>query len=145
MARKQVITLNDAPLNSDDGASANSIAVRDSSADLYAATLRSSAGLRSGGNFHRMVVNKTTGYTIGDTDDIVTGDTTSAGFTLTLPAAASSTGKIVTVVKTIAANTLTIQGAGSELINGSNTLALTTQYSCRTLVCNGTAWLVIAN
>ena len=60
-------------------------------------------------------------------------------FTVNLPAAAVSDGRIYHVVN-IGSGTITIDGSGSETINGATTLALTTQWSVATLHCDGAAW-----
>lgn len=64
--------------------------------------------------------------------------------TMTLPAAASSTGQVVNVKKTDAsANSVTLDGNGAETIDGAATLAWTTQYQSYTIICNGTGWSII--
>ncbi len=67
-------------------------------------------------------------------------DATTAAFTLTLPSAASVLGLTTNVVKTDAsANTITIKGNGTELINNANTdTTLSTQNSSFILKSNGT-------
>ena len=60
-------------------------------------------------------------------------------FTVNLPPAALCNGRIYHVVN-IGSGTITIDGDGSETINGAPTLALTTQYSVASLHCDGTAW-----
>lgn len=69
------------------------------------------------------------------------GVTTSGGnVTLTLPAAASVAGFRVDVKKLDAANTLTLDGAGAETIDGAATVAWTTQYQTVSIVSDGTQW-----
>lgn len=145
MARKQFPTIADAIATSDDAASANTLAVRDGSGDLYANRLRPALGLRNQGDWHRNFANKTVGYAVVDGDDVLTVDSTGGNVTITLPAAAASSGKVVTVVKKVAANNVTIQGSGAELINGANTLVLAAQYAAKTLICDGVQWYVIAS
>lgn len=67
-------------------------------------------------------------------------DTTSGNVTITLPAADKNTGKRVDVTKTVAANTLTLSSA--DLINGSATLAWTTQWQSYTVISRGDTWRI---
>ena len=64
--------------------------------------------------------------------------------TLTLPTAASAAGLEYTFFKaTSAASAITIDGAGSETINGAaNVATMDAQYDTITMVSNGTAWFV---
>lgn len=66
--------------------------------------------------------------------------------TITLPTAASANGVVFYVKKTDAsANAVTIKAAGSELIDGTNTKVLSTQYTSVQFYSNGTAWFILAN
>lgn len=80
----------------------------------------------------------TTTYTITANDFTVLLDTSSAGFTATLPSAASVPGKIL-VIKKISAdgNTGTISRSGSDKIDDSNTVDITTQFDVIRLQSNG--------
>lgn len=86
-------------------------------------------------------------YTMGPYDRIVRMTTAATGRTVTLPLAASMKGELVTVIKDDAgAATVTIDGNGSETINGATTLVLAaTQFKFATLVCDGLKWLVVAS
>lgn len=70
-------------------------------------------------------------------------DTTAGSVTLTLPPAASVPGFLVMAVKTVAANTATLDGDASETINGSATLAWTTQWQSYTIVSRGDTWRIV--
>jgi len=89
---------------------------------------------------------KTGTYTMTASDRLIYGDTTSAGFTLTLPAAnAVQANTVVSVEKVVAANTLTVQRAGTDTINGGTSVTLTSNRSRWDLVSNGsTAWVTLA-
>lgn len=67
-----------------------------------------------------------------------------AARTLTLPAAASCTGRTFTVLKTTAAAfAVTLQGNAAENVNGANTYATATaQYSQAEIISDGTQWYV---
>lgn len=86
----------------------------------------------------------TAATTIVDSDDVVLVDTTGGSVTVTLPPAATNLGRRFTVKKLIAANTLTLDGNGSETIDGAATVALTTRYAARTVQSDGTAWHIVA-
>lgn len=67
-----------------------------------------------------------------------------AARTLTLPAAADCTGRTFTI-KTLAAQVVTIDGAGAETVDGAATCVLTDAANdVITIMSTGTAWLSIA-
>ena len=81
-------------------------------------------------------------YTVADGVDVVTGDTTSAAFTITLPKAAPNASRVIYVKRIDAsANNLTVDGDGSETIDGAATTVLTSQWETRTLFSDGSNWL----
>lgn len=67
-----------------------------------------------------------TATTLTEADDVVVVDTTSGSVTITPPLAAL--GKTYLIQKSVAANTLTFDPAGSETVNGAATKAWTTQW-----------------
>lgn len=81
--------------------------------------------------------------TLRESDAFLVVDTTGGNVTLTLPKAAYMTGRLLWVKKTVAANTLTLDADGSELIDGATTLAWSTQYQAYTLLCDGTVWHIV--
>lgn len=86
----------------------------------------------------------TASATLGSTATVVFASSASGAKTLTLPAAAKSAGREVTVVKTGASGTIVIDPAASEQIDGASTFTLTAAKDTATIVCNGTAWYVTA-
>lgn len=89
------------------------------------------------------VASKTSNYTATANDDVIECNATSGAFTITLPAAASSTGQRLYIKKTDAsANAVTIDGNGSETIDGATTKALSSQYASYTIICNGSTWSI---
>ena len=94
------------------------------------------------------VKSKTAAYTIpsNNSENLILADATGAGFTVTLPVSALNAGRSIMVVKTDSGgNTVTVAGAGSELINGANTYtSMTAQYNKVTLFCNGVQWFITA-
>lgn len=88
-------------------------------------------------------VTKSSNATITASERLVLGNTASGNVTLTLPAAASVTAYTVfSFVKTSASNTLTIDGNGSETINGASTYAMTALNERIDIYSTGTAWLL---
>ena len=63
--------------------------------------------------------------TINDDEELILGDTTGGNRTLTLPLAKDVPGRAFFVQKTVAANTLTVNG---DTINGASSKAWTAQY-----------------
>ena len=120
-------------------------------ADISLATNGKFLGSRAsaiGAFYPTQRLSKSTAYPLTQDDygALVDCDTTSAGFTVTLPAPGTvGAGWWCALRKTIATNVLTIARNASETINGasaSNTL--NSQYSYITLMCDGTNWAILA-
>jgi hypothetical protein len=91
------------------------------------------------------VTSKTAAYTATAGDDLILGNATSAAFTVTLPTAVGIKGKRYTVKKTDAsANAVTVDGNGSETIDGALTKALGSQFATITIVSDNAAWQIVA-
>lgn len=92
------------------------------------------------------VVVKSTTYTLTNADTNVLCDTTSAGFTVTLPTAIppSSTQKNGPYrIKNVGVNPLTIQTTSSQTIDGNaSPLILSYQNSSVDLISDGTNWWI---
>ena len=74
----------------------------------------------------------------------ILGDATSSGITISLPTAASSTGRLYAIKKIdSSANTVTIDANSSETIDGAVTKTLSAQWETVTLQCDGSAWFVV--
>lgn len=83
-------------------------------------------------------------YTLEDGYDVFECDTTSAAFTITLTPAAKNKGRIIYVKRVNAgANVLTIDGSGSETIDGAANSTLTAQWESKAYFSNGSAWLIL--
>lgn len=85
------------------------------------------------GNFNR-VDNVTTTSNIGLTNYFITIDATAGNVTLTLPAASTAFGNFMGIKYKFqridaSGNTVTIQRAGSDTINGGTSFTITTQYT----------------
>jgi hypothetical protein len=97
-----------------------------------------SSGRILGGGYSSFVTTQTTTYTATSTDTVILCNGT---FTVTLPAAASSIGKIY-VIKNIGTGIITVDGSASETIDDETTQILHS-YSCMDIVCDGTEWWII--
>jgi hypothetical protein len=90
------------------------------------------------------VSSKTSAYTLATSDDVILADSSSAAFTLTLPTAVGNTGKVFRVKKTDSSfNAVTIDGDGTETIDGATTTTLNTQDETLTIVSDGSNWEII--
>jgi len=97
-----------------------------------------------GGSSAYTVVTKTSLYTETATSGevIILCDTTSGGFTVNLPSAVSNTAKI-TIKKIAGSNNLTIDGNGSQTIDGGLTATLVRIYESITLISDNANWHII--
>ncbi|WKD36492.1 hypothetical protein [Streptomyces xanthophaeus] len=87
------------------------------------------------------IATKTSSYTVTSFDEVIAADATSGALTITLPTAVGRT-RPVTVKKVDASgNAVTIDGAGSETIDGQLTRQLTAQWRSATLVPSGSGWV----
>lgn len=87
---------------------------------------------------------KVADYTGTSMDELTLFDTSGGNRTHTLPPAASCPGKIIRSMKsTNDANTLTIDGNGSETINGELTQVIDYQYTMLSMLSIGTGWVLV--
>lgn len=123
--------------------------ISSSSAKFTVRNLRRTDGIvyNFGSLTSTVLAAKTTAYTMtaGDLDSTVKGDATSASFTITLLSAAGLDGLRATFMKIDASgNTVTIDPAGTETINGSSSsIVLTTQWEVMQIESDGTNWIRI--
>jgi flagellar hook assembly protein FlgD len=90
------------------------------------------------------VATKTASYTATAADEVILVSAASGAVTITLPAASGAAGRRYTIKKTdVGLNTVTIDGNGSETIDGALTLVIANQYEAYTIVCNGSGWFVV--
>lgn len=95
-----------------------------------------------GWNWTPQSATKTANYTVTTSDRLVYADTSGGNVTLTLPAAATPNANTVfSFVKTSASNTLTLDGDGSETIDGAATKAVTTLNARVDLYSTGSTWI----
>lgn len=86
-----------------------------------------------------------TASTTADSNDfLLLCDATSGAITVTLPKVARWTGVQLNIKKTdSSANAVTLDGDGSETIDGATTRAISTQYECLTIFSDGAEWHII--
>lgn len=132
------------------------IVASSSTSATYTFTLPVSAGtigmfLRTNGSattswaFGESVTTKTTTYTATADETVILASSSGGPWTLTLPAAASFTNKDLLIKKTDSSlNAITIDGNGSETIDGATTTTLNTQYESVRIVCDGSNWFIMA-
>jgi hypothetical protein len=87
----------------------------------------------------------TTTDTLDSTDYVVLvdDDTAAGAVTITLPAAASHTGRVYHIKKLGTTANVTVDGNASETIDGATTAILSKQYDSIKIVCDGTNWSII--
>ncbi|HSX06186.1 MAG TPA: hypothetical protein VLG92_00510 [Candidatus Saccharimonadia bacterium] len=107
-------------------------------------TLRVASGLPAWSDPTFTTVTKTSGYTITSSDTVVFANATSGNVTITLPTASANAGYRF-YVKRIdnSANTCTIARSGSDTIDGQTSFTLDLQYTCLSLVSDGSTWYII--
>jgi hypothetical protein len=88
------------------------------------------------------MLTKATSYTLGASDSVVY--MTATGQTMTLPSAATTTGREYTI-KMVASGSCTVATTSSQNIDASTTYSLSAQWKYVTVVSNGTQWYVVAN
>jgi hypothetical protein len=90
------------------------------------------------------ISTKTGNYTVMTSDNVLLGDATSGSILFSLPTASSATGQVFFFKKIDASvNAVTIQAFGAQLIDGANTLVISSQFVTVTMVSDGTQWWVI--
>lgn len=79
-----------------------------------------------------------------DDESIILCDATGGNITVNLPAASGVTDRVYNIKKTDAsANTVTIDGDGSETIDGATTKIISIQNDSFQIACDGVAWFII--
>ena len=95
------------------------------------------------------IATKTSNYTLSNNDHTIIGNATFASFTITLPPAANcydgtlGVGRTFIIKKSdLSVNTLTLKGDGTELIDGANTVLVTSTIMVQS---DGTQWWITNN
>lgn len=103
--------------------------------DLYIATSRALT--------QRAFVRVTENSEVGEENDTVLADATDGAITLSLPAASVQNSELCIKKIDATANTVTIAADGSDLIDGSSTLILGTQYDAVRIASDGDGWWIL--
>lgn len=98
--------------------------------------------LHANGSFAIAFAIKNSNYTLSLTDNCVV--VTTAGVTITLPSAATITGRTYTI-KNTATGSVTVATTSSQTIDGQTTYTLSAQYKYVTVISTGSSWLIIGN
>lgn len=91
------------------------------------------------------VVTITGDYTADDVDYTILSNTASGNITVTLPDAATVEQKILVIKHIAASGTTTVDGNGSQTIDGATTEGLTTQYQSIMIQSDGSNWQKLAD
>ena len=87
----------------------------------------------------------TADYTALQSDEVIRGDTSSGALTITLPALADRLGKPYRIKNVgFPVNDLTIDGNGTETIDGGLTAVLVLRYEALTIVSTTSEWDILA-
>ncbi len=105
----------------------------------YVDALNSATASAFDGLFLNTISTKSVNFTVATIDDGKLFNCTSA-VTATLPPAASAGEGFHIMVYNNSSGTITVDGDGTETINGALTYTFATQYSSVILVCTGSAW-----
>ena len=90
------------------------------------------------------VTSVTADYTVSANDSFIKVDATAAPVTITLMLASSGKEKRLTIKKIdSSANAVTVDGNGSETIDGATTVSLPSQYNSVSIMSDGTEWWVV--
>ena len=90
------------------------------------------------------ITSKTTTYTATTSDDTILCDASSGGFTVDLYTAVGNNGRRLTIKKTdSSSNLVTVDGSGSETIDGSTTKDIRFQNTAMQIISNNTNWSII--
>lgn len=91
------------------------------------------------------VSTKSANYTLVAADEMILADASGGAFTLTLPAAASHSGRryVIKKIDSNLTNGVTIDGNGAETIDGATTKVLRTLNEAIVIVSDGTNWRVV--
>ena len=92
-----------------------------------------------------LIETVTTTYTIEADKFYIRADATGGAFAVTLPAALNSQGRQLLIKKVdVSGNAVTVTRAGSDTIEGNNTVSLSSQWDKTHLISNGVdAWEIM--
>jgi hypothetical protein len=114
----------------------------DREGDVTASSVSVTGNTTLGAAVNFPVTSVNTNTTLGNTHFLVLVDAGSSGVTITLPSASSNTGRMYVIMKIAGTANVTIQASGSDNINGSTSLTISSQWGKYTLMsAGGTQWV----
>lgn len=90
------------------------------------------------------MTNVAANYTVTATNQVLVVDSTSGNITITLQTAVGLSGEQIVIKKSVAANTITVDGLSAETIDGLTTKDLNRQYEFIRITSDGTNWRITA-
>lgn len=90
------------------------------------------------------LVSKTAAYTATLDDRVILGDASGGAFSITLPTAVGNTDKIYYIKNIGASGAVTVDGDGTEEIDGATTQVLSLQYDSIVIVSDGVGWQILS-
>jgi hypothetical protein len=98
------------------------------------------------GSFSAAIVSKTATYTATISDHTILCNATTGAITINLPTAVGIAGREYVIKKTDSSvNAVTVDGSGSETIDGALTYSLALQYKYVRIQTDGANWFVVGN
>jgi hypothetical protein len=117
-----------------------------STGNVGVATTTPNSTIQVNGSFSTAIATKIADYTATANDHILIVDATAAVRTMTLPTAVGIAGRqYIIKKKDNSANNVIIAAAGAETIDGVPSVTMNIQWQVRTLVSDGTNWMIISN
>lgn len=97
------------------------------------------------GSLNYTIEDATASVTLASASNYVFADASSADIVVNLPAAATAkSGRLYNIKKTdSSANKVTVDGDGSETIDGDTTFEILQQDESVTIVCDGSNWYIV--
>lgn len=91
-------------------------------------------------------VTKTADYTVLDDDgySLIKVDPTAGNVTITLPTAADNSGRIIKIAVSTTGGSVTVDGEGSETIDGLTIIVLNRKYDYLEVCSDGTGWTILS-
>lgn len=96
------------------------------------------------GSLSLNVTSISSATTLTDVHNVILTDASGGAFTITLPAASGNDGRVYYIKESVGStNTITIDGDGTENIDGVGNKTITTAYGSMRVVCDGSNWFII--
>ncbi len=123
------------------------LSVVDKGGNLGIGTAAPKTSLDVNGSVSAKTVSATSNYKMGASDFAILANAKSAGFTVTLPPAATAAGMIVFVKKIdTSTNSVKVAASGSNKIEGKSSQSLAKTYKSLTLISDGSSnWYILSN